>query len=220
MTERIWPGAPPTTRQNTLYIDAVEALLPAAKLQFARMKACALIITSKDFSNPAPAQDVETAQVALVADTGGFIGNIQRLRLVVPRLRGDADLRITKKAFEASVKSYEPARHHLEHLDTAIPGIADTGHGVFGGIAWWHFDGAEARGCLYVPGSLAVAEGVGQLVVPGGFDDDVDHFRATIAGEVYDLSAAYRALLGLEARLREWASRQFHDGWPAYEGTP
>lgn len=220
MTDRIWPGPPPTTRQNILYIDAVETLIPAAKLQFARMKACARIITSKDFDTPAPAEDVDRAQVALVADTGGFIGNIQRLRLVVPRLRGDADLRIAKKAFEVAVKSYEPARHHLEHLDTAIPGIAGTGHGVFGGIAWWHLDGAEARGCLYVPGSLAVAEGVGQLVVPGGFDDDVDHFRSTIAGEVYDLSAAYRALLALETRLRDWASEQSHDGWPAYAETP
>jgi hypothetical protein len=149
-------------------------------------------------------------QKVIVGDAAAFVVAVERLRRVVRRLRADAELRIAKKAFEATISRYEQARHHLEHLDTAIPAIAPTGHGAIGALSWWYVpdhEVAEFRAILVVPGHLERVRGIGQIEVrtPRA---RCDHFVATIAGAHYSLTDARDAVVRLENRLRTW-SRKF-----------
>ena len=152
-------------------------------------------------------EDSETnARVALFVESGGLIANVPRLRKIVRRLQGDSEMRIARNLFESQVSRFESARHHLEHLDTAIPQIASTGHPAFGSISWWTMmEGDELIATMVIPGTIAVSRGAATVQMPSSMEPPVDHFLAVIGGENYPLSEAARAVAGLERRLRHWS---------------
>ena len=183
-------------RIQVLYRDAVEVLIPAARLSYERMQ-----LEATAFLNAAPADQIPL-RVALVSDAAAFIGGVQRLRLVVARLGGDRQLRLAKKAFESAIQAYEPARHHFEHLDEQIPRIASSGQGAFGGISWWSVS-EDGNGLWtgFIPGTAARSSSALHTRVPSEIRGIADHFWFVVAGEPYHLTAAYDALQRLDDRL-------------------
>lgn len=198
------------SREQVLYFDATEMLVGACQLHYARMLAQAEAIdVARAAGQPTPGH----LQVAIFADAGALIGAVRRLHGVVHRLRGDSGIRLAKKAFAATAKPNEAARHHLEHLDTAIPALVDTGLGPFGSLSWQHVDLKDGEMLGYtvtflVPGHLAVANAVATTRIYDSFDGIIDHFHADIGGDSYYLSGAARAVDALAARLHNWSCAQ------------
>jgi hypothetical protein len=204
---------PELTREETLFFDAVDLLIPACQLQYERMRGEALAYTSlhresQGVTDPVRSSELKekelAAQAMLMADAGSFVATVQRLRRVGGRLRGDQDLRPVKKAFEASIRPYEKARHHLEHLDTAISAIAPTGHGALGAMAWFHVEAGatEFLQMFIFPGHLDVGAS-GSIRMENSFRPPIDHIWSTIGGADYYLTGAADAV----ARLQEWSRR-------------
>jgi hypothetical protein len=198
------------TREEILFFDAVDLLAPMARLQYDRMVAAALEYSRSvaDMAGLASADQTQRLiRKVLITDAAGFVVAVQRLRRVVKRLRGDKDLRLAKTAFEAKIRRFEQARHYLEHLDTAIPKIAPTGHGALGALSWWYVSDAERGECMaiaVIPGHLAKVEDAARIEIrtPRAL---CDHFIATIAGAHYELSQARDAVVDLESRLHSWS---------------
>lgn len=205
------PHLPPELpREQVLYFDATEMLVGACRLHYGRMLAVAEAIDAAQAEDGGTPEDL---QVAIFADAGALIGSVQRLRGVVRRLRGDPATRVKRKAFEAAVRANEAARHHLEHLETSIPALVETGLGPFGSLSWQHlnFEDGEPAGftaTMLVPGHLAIGEAVASTRIHGVFYGAIDHFSADIGGETYYLSGAARAVDALAARLHDWSLAQ------------
>lgn len=126
---------------------------------------------------------------------------------MVRRLRGDPQLRIAKRAFEAAVAQYEEARHHYEHLDERLPQIAETGQAAVGALSWWTARTDKEFSTTFVmPGTMAVGEKQMFTRVPAAMRSTVDHFWIVIAGAEYYLTGAHDAVVSLEQRLREWST--------------
>ena len=202
------------SREAVLFFDAVDLLIPACQLQYARITEIAAAYTVAQDLIAASDDEVEAArlrdqtadmQAMVMTDAGSFVSSIQRLRRVVKRLRGDDALRIAKKAFEAAVSSYEPARHHLEHLDTAIPAIVPTGHGALGAMSWFFVSQDDSlRSIFIIPGHLG--EGANATIrMESSFRRPVDHVWITIAGADYYLTGAADAVDRLRERLAAWS---------------
>lgn len=139
-----------------------------------------------------------------MADCGAFIGTIQRLRRVVKRLPG-AELRLARRAFEATVRQHEDARHNLEHPDTAIPEIAPTGQGALGALAWLYLDGSGLRIMSLFPGHVA-AGAQSQIRMQQSIRPPVDHIWITIGDAHYYLTSAADAVDQLSERLQIWSA--------------
>jgi hypothetical protein len=167
----------------------------------------AVACSGKSNDTTIPAEQMEVAHETLISDMVHFIGTTERLRKIVNRLPSKpADVRLAKRAFESVARASEDARHHFEHLDDAIPRIAASGHGAFGGITWWVPPSDEGdqqvRMVGHVPGTLAVGEGVLRARTPSSIRYPADVFMAVVGGADYDLTAAHDAIVSLEARLR------------------
>jgi hypothetical protein len=212
----VFQGLPPDlTRVQTLFFDAVDLLLPACQLQYARIREGACQYTqaqsilddaSSDDDLAQRARDLSVdLQTVLIADCGSFVATVQRLRRVVHRLRGDTVLRIAKKAFESAVASNENARHYLEHLDTAIPAVVPTGHGALGSLSWHYADESKVGVLFIIPGHSAEGATAG-LRMASSVRRPVDHVWATIAGTDYHLTGAADAVDALRERLNTWSA--------------
>ena len=213
-------GQPPENAQRELILlfDAIEQLISMAHLQYGRMQAVARFFSQNPDQSVADESARDEAWTAIIADTGGLIGTIQRLRLLVRRLPGSTETKVARKASEATVKHLEQARHHLEHLDDRIPEIAPTGHGAFGSVSWWYLeDNRTRRWMSLAPGTLAVGTDMGVTRVPAEMRSDIDHFWAIIGGLPLEVSEAYLAVVNLERRLGEWAEAQEAQNWPAIQ---
>ena len=206
------------TREQTLFFDAVDLLIPACQLQYSRMREAAAHYSElQNVLSELPDGDDDAerlrnlsidVQTVLIADSGSFVATVQRLRRVVNRLRGDPDLRLAKKAFESRVAANEEARHYLEHLDTAIPAVVPTGHGALGSMAWHFVDETDRAGAMFIiPGHLGAGATAG-IRMASSIRRPVDHLWATIAGADYYLTGAADAVDALRDRLDRW-SRQF-----------
>jgi len=211
-------AAPPADapRELVLAFDAIEQLCSAAHIHYGRMQAIARFMTDISLHDDETRPARETARAAIIADTGALVGTFQRLRLLTRRLPGDGAMRVARKAFEATVRSLEPARHHLEHLDERIREIAPTGHAAFGSVSWWRRgEGRTIKWMAIVPGTLAVGKGQAVTRVPSRMRGDVDHFWVVLGATEFNVSDAYWATVDLEKRLRAWSQDQQRDGWPA-----
>ena len=209
-------------RELVLLLDAIEQLIWASRLHYERIQQSAIRDgalsdqrTAQGEGSEAARQGMRETGIAIVADVGALIGTIHRLRLLVNRLPGDPKTRLAKRAFEAEVKELEAARHELEHLDTAILGISQTGQGAFGTVSWLErLGGGLARCVSMFPGTLAKdAQGPAQAL--RRIRTRIDHVKARIAGADLNVTEAYIAVTRLEARLREWAESQAEQDWPA-----
>lgn len=215
---KVFEGLPQDlTREQVLFFDAVDLLVPACQLQYSRMREAAAQYSELQrlLNELTDEHDVERVkelsvdiQTILIADSGSFVATVQRLRRVVSRLRGDPDLRIAKKAFESRVAENEDARHYLEHLDTAIPSVVPTGHGALGSMAWHFVHEDDVAGAIFIiPGHLGEGATAG-IRMASSIRPPVDHLWATIAGAGYYLTGASDAVDALRERLARW-SHQF-----------
>jgi hypothetical protein len=209
-------GAP---RELVLLCDAIEQLCSGAHIHYGRMQAVARFITDVSLHDDEARSAREAARAAIIADTGALIGTVHRLRLLMQHVPADGEVRLAKRAFEAAVRSLQPARHHLEHLGERIAEIAPTGHGAFGSVSWWHTrEGGAIEWVAIIPGTLAVGKGQAVTRVPSLMRGDVDHFWVVVGAAEFDVSDAYWATVHLERRLRAWSHEQQRDGWPALRG--
>jgi hypothetical protein len=203
------------TREQQLFFDAVDLLIPACQLQYQRMRQTAAAYSDLQDSLDSSGDEITSQQLrdeatdiraVLLADEGSFAATIQRLRGVMNRLPGDPEIRIAKKAFEATVGAYEEARHYMEHLDTAIPKIVPTGHGALGGMAWHYMPMPDDLPMMFIiPGHLGAGATVGMRAA-GSVKPPVDHIWATIGGADYQLTGAADAVDRLRERLAEWSA--------------
>lgn len=205
------------TREQVLFFDAVDLIVPACQLQYARLREAASVHTEVEIlreaedANFTPDELSELTRqltATIVSYAGSFVATIQRLRRVLKRIRGDGDIRLAKRAFEAAIRPYEDARHHLEHLDTAIPMIVPSGHGTLGQLAW-HFvrpDGSHQRMRMMFPGHLEGGATVA-IRVEASIRPPVDHLWWTIGGEDYYLTGAADAVDRLSERLEAWSEQ-------------
>jgi hypothetical protein len=217
MPTEVFAAPPPDApRELFLLFDAIEQLCSAAHIHYGRMQAIARLMTELSLHADETRPAREAARAAIIADTGGLVGTLQRLRLLTRRLPGDSAIRVARKAFEATVRSLQPARHHLEHLDERIPDIAPTGHGAFGSVSWWRMVDSRTMKCVaIIPGTLAVGKGQAVTRVPSCMRGDVDHFWVVLGAAELNVSDAYWATVELEKRLRAWSEEQRRNGWPA-----
>jgi hypothetical protein len=172
------------TRQEELYFDALELLIPACLLAYARMVQEAVDSSDEGDGATLRHEQMELVHDALISDMVQFIGTTERLRKIVKRLPSKpVEMRVAKRLFESVARVSEDARHHFEHLDDAIPRIAASGHGAFGGLTWWLppvDDGIEQVLMVgYVPGTLAVAEGVLRSRVRSSVQASQEHGAGT-----------------------------------------
>lgn len=139
---KIFEGMRAGERAQALYMDVVEQLIPAIHLHYERLRWAAKLFADPEVDETT----LSVLRITLIAESGAIIGAVERPRKVVGRLRGDPDIRLAKRAFEASISKIKAARHHLEHPDTAIPKIADTGEAALGSISWWSIneDGSQS----------------------------------------------------------------------------
>jgi hypothetical protein len=203
MNGTIFPRRPHgLERHQVIVLDAVEVLAPAVDLFYQRM------VSVASYFQAAKAADKPTDfyKVPLISDAVAFIGTVQRLRLVVKKLPGSPEVRVAKKAFEAEVAKYEPARHHFEHLDEQFVRIAGSGHGPFGGLGWLApREGGGVVATLFAAGTLAPAKGVMGVRMHEHVRYPADHIYATVAGESYYLTGAHDATVKLMERLENWS---------------
>jgi hypothetical protein len=180
----------------------VDALLPAAAINYGRLQSVAA-----NYNNGGP-DAAETELVVLLADALAFVGNVERLRKIVTTLGGDPEFRIAKRAFLSTVNNYEPARHHIEHLDTALVDIADTGDQALMAMSWFapNADGTGfAIRCVFF---RAREGGFGPATaLPVSVRLPVDHLMVRVAGADYNLTAAHDALQSFWRRVREWSNQ-------------
>lgn len=213
---KVFEALPPElSREETLFFDAVDLLIPACQLQYGRMRQAAFRYAQlhgdvdQEGETPPLDQDLEPLdfQAILLADAGTFVATVQRLRRVVKRLHGDPTLRVAKKAFERSVSEYEEARHYLEHLDTAIPAIVPTGQGALGSLAWQYASDEDTHRAVFIfPGHLG--EGATATIRVGPpIRGPVDHLWLTIGGADYYLTGAADAVNALRRRLSTWSEQ-------------
>lgn len=205
MAAQVFLGRPDAARPaQELLWDAIELLVPIASLNYQRVLADAAAHTD------AVGQDekrTDAARVALVADVTAFIGTLDRLRRLIAKLGGAAEVKIARGAFLSVVADYEDARHHLEHLDGAVERLAAEPVAALAMVTWWELKDGHMLAQFLIPGTIRVAMQP-QVIVPGDVRPPVDHVTAFIAGAGYDLTRAHDALLALWERLREW-SEQF-----------
>ena len=216
---KVFEGLPPgLSREETLFFDAVDLLIPACQLQYGRIVELAAAYTeASDAANADGASreqardDTQLLQAMLMADAGAFVATVQRLRRVVHRLRGDDAMRLAKHAFESAIKPYEEARHYLEHLDTAIPAVVPTGHGALGAMSWFYVqpETNDFRSVFIIPGHLAPGA-MATIRMERSGRAPVDHVWATIGGADYYLTGAADSVERLRERLAGWSK-----GWPA-----
>ena len=216
MPTEVFAAPPPDApRELFLLFDAIEQLCSAAHIHYGRMQAVARFVTQASLHDDETRPAREAARTAIIADTGGLVGTLQRLRLLTRRLPGDSAIRVAKRAFEATVRSVEPARHHLEHLDERIPEIAPTGHAAFGSVSWWRIgEGRTMEWTAIVPGTLAVGNGQAVTRVPSCMRGVVVHFWVVLGAVEFNVSHVYGATVELEKRLRAWSQEQQRNGWP------
>jgi hypothetical protein len=207
MTAILSSRPPGLTRQEELYFDALELLVPACRLSYARMVHAAAACSVEGDETTLTAEQMEALHGAMISDMVHFIGTTERLRKIVNRLPSKpADVRLVKRAFESAARASEDARHYFEHLDDAIPRIAASGHGAFGGITWWvpptEEGDEQVRMVGYIPGTLAIAKGALVTRKPSSIRYPADVFTTVVGGATYDLTAAHDAIASLEDRLR------------------
>ena len=219
--DEIFPPTPAKARrESVLVLDAIEQLIGAAHVHYRRIQAAAMHINDLQEAAESEATRLGTRanNVSIVADIGALIGTIQRLRGLVKRLPGDASTRLAKRAFAAGAKEVQKPRHHLEHLDSAMRDISETGQGAFGAVSWWYRTGEkDVRCAAFIPGTLAVGKAhvATRVPKPEQITYAIGHVWASIAGSHFNVSAAFRAVTELEGRLREWGAEQAGEGWPS-----
>lgn len=217
--DEVFPPTPAKARrEGVLILDAVEQLIGAAHVHYRRIQGAAMHINNlQEVAESEAVRLINRANhVSIVADIGALIGTIQRLRGLVKRLPGGASIRLTKRAFEASVREVQEPRHHLEHLDSALKEISETGQGAFGAVSWWYRTGEKDVKCtFFMPGTVAVGKGLGVTRVPRQISDEIDHIWTSIAGSEMNVTSAFRAVQELEGRLRKWGVEQAAKEWPS-----
>ncbi|MGA2804558.1 MAG: hypothetical protein ABSF89_09220 [Acidimicrobiales bacterium] len=205
---KVFEGLPPgLSREETLFFDAVDLLIPACQLQYRRIVEVAAVFTEVSEATDAEAKALKgDLQTILMADAGSLVATVQRLRRVLPRLHGDETLRLAKKAFESAVKPFEEARHYVEHLDTAIPVVVLTGQGALGGLSWFFFrpETNEKQWVFVYPGHLGPGMKLSNRIEHSA-RPPVDHVWANIGGADYCLTKAADAVERLRERLANWS---------------
>ncbi len=197
-------ASPPPARRpaEELLHDALELLVPIADLHYQRL----LVALRAHPDGGGDSTDEST--VAILADLLAFIGTLDRLRRLMPKLGGDASVRTARRLAGDVLKAYENARHHIEHLDRAVEELADEPVAALAMVSWFEVH-SETRVALrfLIPGRLRVGMQPGARM-PKAVRAPVDHVTAEIAGVPYDLTAAHDAVLELRDRLHRW-SKQF-----------
>ena len=217
----VFPPTPATAqRDSVLVFYAIEQLISATRLHYRRIQIAARGISDLQESAESETKRLKQRanQVAIVADIGALIGTIQRLRGLVERLPGGSGMRLARRAFAASSKEVKEPRHHLEHLDSAIRDISESGQGAFGAVSWWYRTGEKEVKCsAFIPGTIAVGKGLFQTRAPKpeSITEEVGHIWASIAGSHFNVSAVFWSVTELESRLREWGAAQAEEDWPA-----
>jgi len=220
--EQVFPQRPTDTpRPLTLLLDAVDQMVLASELHYERLLGAALRDGFLTDSAPAGTKsddarrELKRGQVEIVADLGGFIGTIHRLRRLMDRFPGDRDTRPLKKEFIASVRDLEVARHHLEHLEKAILDPLSNSEGAFGAISWWRIvDERTLVLTFFFPGTATKgAEVLNRR--PTSMRGAVDHVWARVAGQNLNVTETYLAVVKLEEGLRRWGASQAEQGWPS-----
>ena len=212
-----------TGEQRTVF-DAVDLLVPAARLQYARIQEVAGANDAVEdkaarISDPHKRRELADTRAALqtglMADVGSLIATIERLRQIVRRLPDDQGVRLAKRDFAATLKPYERARRHLEHLDRAIPAIAASGTGALGVLTWHRLDtdGSSHMVVTILPGhpsSHATATTWTEGAPPPIERDPesaVGCFWLTIGEAPYYVTGAHDGVCVLEERLRAWSKQ-------------
>jgi hypothetical protein len=220
--EPVFPQRPTDTpRPLILLLDAVDQMVLASELHYDRLLGALLRYGSLTDSAPAATKsddahrELKRAQVEIVADLGGFIGTIHRLRRLMDRFPGDRGARPLKKEFIASVCDLEVARHRLEHLEKAIFEPLSTSEGAFGAISWWRIVDEHTIVLSFLFPGTATKEAEAINRRPTSMKGPVDHVWARVAGQDIQVTETYLAVVKLEDGLRQWGTSQAAQGWPS-----
>ena len=203
-----------TPRRTQLFLDAIEYLIAGGRHHYDLMRGLGYAKAKDATPEDEPSALSSDKMAVMVAQVTAFLNTVNRLRSLLQQIPADDEMRVIRKAFISQVAAVEPVRHHLEHLNTAIPATVDTGSGAFGAISWW-FEKDHERLLWFtmIPGHV----GQGQqsyTKMPGEMRDEIDHFWVTIASQIFDVSNVYYALVRLEESIIDWSGRQAEDGWP------
>lgn len=195
-------------RRTVIICDAVETLFEAVEYHYSNMQRLA--------EERSRLQRDAGSLVPMVAEVTALVATINRLRLLVQRFPLGKAERPARQAFARAVKSVEPVRHHLEHLDSELLKTANPAQGAFGAIAFWRSEIVQGRQgltcCAMVPGTLAVGQ---QAVTqfPGVMRAAIDHFWVLLAGEQFDLSDVFYATMAMKNAIDTWAQGQGEVDW-------
>ncbi len=147
------------SREFTLILDALEHLIGAAHVHYGRMQATARQIVRMrlwEIEETELNELRDAARVTIFADTGGLIGTVHRLRLLLRRLPGDADTRLARESIRVGGQGWR--------VSSASLGAYRRRHSP-GGLGWTWGTGNHQL-VVRDTGRQARLDSTGILVIP------------------------------------------------------
>ena len=181
-------------RQQQLCLDGIRTSLAIADIASSRLHD--LLLTYSE----AHGRGERTARLddAVLLAAWSLVDVANRLRLVVdrtPGLKKNAGV----KSFLKAMGGVEALRHYVQHLDTELATLAESGWPIWGSLTWTHkptetHDTNEVTVIVLIPGSFARSDGY-PVVNPAGktLRMPIDHISLTAAGTTVNLSEVAHA---------------------------
>lgn len=179
-------------RKQELLLDGVENSFKFLSLTYGRL--LDTLYRVKPDKHDAQLMD------AVMLDCWVIIDHAKRLRTLLehtPGLKKTPDLQI----FLNNTNEIPDFRHHIQHLEEKVRGVAPTGFPIWGSVSWFRLL-TETRFAIqgYVPGRLAKCRGM-PVVNPAGreFHGDVDHIELSVETRTINISELIRMIEYLAA---------------------